>query len=168
MTDDELIKWVAQGYEEVEQKPVEWYRVGYPEKVIVDGVESLKYYGVAHDQLMQRWGKRSELRRLESLGFERTRDGGRWHVTFIRPIDSEAHAYFPPPLPEEDRERASTLEAVYAFVQLDRKYDVSEIVSALVQDGYESALIVEKIEKLVTEKSFKRLPDGRIINPTPF
>lgn len=147
---------------------MEWYRVGYPETVIVDGVKSLKYYGVAHDQLMQHWGKRSELRRLESLGFKRTRDGGRWHVTFIQPIDSEAHAYFPPPLPEEDGGLPSTYEAVYAFIKIDQEYDVSEIVSALVQNGYEDNLIIEKIEKLVSENSVKRLPNGRIINPSPF
>lgn len=169
MTDDELIKWVAQGYEEVEQKPVEWYREGFPQKVSVGGVESLKYYGVAHTLLQKHWGNPSELRRLERLGFIRTRDGGRWHVTFIQPIDSEAHAYFPAAVPEKDREPRSTMEAVQAFVKMDKEYDVLEIVDALVQQGYEPDLIAQKIEKLVSENSLKRLPNGRIIDDSsPF
>jgi hypothetical protein len=169
MTDDELIKWVAQGYEEVEQKPVQWHREGYPERVTVKGVDCLKYYGVAHTQMMEHWGNKREWKRLEKLGFSRDRlNGGRWHITFIQPIDSEAHAYFPQPNPEIDREPPSTMEAIAAFIDPDREYAVSEIVDALVRKGFEPERIAEQVEKLVAAKLLKRLPDGRVLNPIPY
>ena len=169
MTDEELIKWLAQGHAGVPQKPVDWYRDGYPQRVIIGGHVSLKYYGLAHDLFTKLWSLPSERRRLEKLGFKQTRPEGRYHVTFTQPIDSEALAYFPPPEPhDEDDERQSTQEAVWAFVKLDQEYEVPEIVAALVPKGYEPSVIVQKIEKLVNENSFTRLSNGRIINRSPF
>jgi site-specific DNA-cytosine methylase len=117
---------------------------------------------------LEHWGVPNQRRRLETLGFSRSRPGGRWHVAFVQPIDREVHAYFPPPLPDEDSEPPSTEEAVWAYVKVDRQYDVSEIVEALVRDGYMSEVIEQKIDKLVREKLFTRLPNGQIKGDFPF
>jgi hypothetical protein len=166
-TDGELFDWLAHGFPGVPQKPVDWHPDG-PERVTVNGILSLKHHGLAHDQFLRRWAIPADRLRLEKLGFEKVRPNGRWHVIFTQPIDSEAHAYFPQPNPEIDREPPSTMEAITDFMVPDREYAVSGIVDALVGKGFEPERIAEQVEKLVAEKWLKRLPDGRVLNPIPY